>query len=151
MIISSFYHVSLTEIYRIMSKSNMMIKIKILRCDQNVTLMCSLRIQYHIQYASRPYSRWLSRFMWLFYYFNIFYWPKYTELCQNLIWWSKSQYYDYDQIVTIACTLQIQYHIQNAFRPYPGWLSWFRWLFHRFTMFHWPKYTELCQNLTWYM
>ena len=107
--------------------------------------------QYHIQYASRPYSRWLSRFMWLFYYFNIFYWPKYTELCQNLIWWSKSQYYDYDQIVTIACTLQIQYHMQNAFRPYPGWLSWFRWLFHRFTMFHWPKYTELCQNLTWYM
>ena len=148
MIISSFYHVSLTEIYRIMSKSNMMIKIKILCCDQNIILMCSLCIQYHIQYDSRPYSRWLSRFMWLFYYFNIFYWPKYTELYQNLIWWSKSQYYDYDQIVIIACTLQI---MQNAFRPYPGWLSWFRWLFHRFTMFHWPKYTELCQNLTWYM
>ena len=109
--------------------------------------MCTLRIQYHIQYASRPYSGWLSRFRWLFYHFNIFYSSKYTELCQNLTWWSKSKYYDYDQNIIIMCSLRIHYHIRYACRPYSGWLSRCRWLFYHFNIFYWPKYTELCQNL----
>ena len=39
---------------------------------------------------------------------------------------SKSKYYDYDQSVNPVCLLRIQYHIHDASRPYPGWLSRFR-------------------------
>ena len=61
--------------------------------DQSETLVCPLQIQYHIHHASRPYPGWLNKFRRLLQYFIMFYWPKYTELCQNWSWLSKSKYY----------------------------------------------------------
>ena len=103
MIISLFYHVSLIKIYNYIKidhvNQNHNIMIMITLWFSSVTLLvCTFPIQYHIQNASGPYSGWLIRFRWLFYYFVMFYWSKYIELCQSLIWWSKSKFYNYDQI-----------------------------------------------------
>ena len=76
-IILSFYHVLLTEICRIISKSIMIVKIKILclwlKCNSCVSIMNSM------PYPN--YSGWLNRFIWLFQlYFIILYWLKYVKI-----------------------------------------------------------------------
>ena len=70
-----------------MSKSIMNLKINqnqnIQSIDQSVIRVCPLGIQCRIQDVSRRCLGWLSRFMWLFNHFIMFYVSKHVKICQN--------------------------------------------------------------------
>ena len=65
-------------------------------CDNIVNHTCSLGFKLPNRDLFRCYLGWLIILRWLFRHRSVFYWSKYTKLCQNRSWYqNKTRYYNY--------------------------------------------------------
>ena len=118
--------------------------------DQNMTIVCTLRVKCRTWGDSRPYWRCLARFVWLFYHFIRCYGPKCSKICQSRSWWSKPKYCDYDQSVARVCPLRVNHRIWGVSRSYWRCLDRFLWLCYHFIRCYGPKCSNICQGRSWW-
>ena len=114
MIILWLYQVLWYKMIKNISMSIMTVDNKYYDYDQNVILICSLRINCHVWGVPRPCRRCLDRFTWLFYYFIRFYDAKWMSMSFMTV---ENKHYDYNQNVILMCSLRANCHVWGVPRP----------------------------------